>query len=423
MARRDSDDAIDPTRREFFRTVGRQTVRNTGAVIGAAAELRRAGGAAARELFDLGAAPTEAGTRGEAAAESFRSAYRLAGDALLLLDQRELPGSLSTVTCREPTEIASAFRLGVVASGPILGEIAAYAVARAVAAAGERDAGMRDNVFRAAVNTLRVARQEIRALGAALDRLQARYEQVSGNEVALDGRAVAGALREEADAIASAAQLAHATLGREGARALAGATARKDLADHPLNLLMHGDMGPLSCGMVGTGTAILKSLIESGHAVHVWVTEAGPTNEGTRVSSFQLSQMDVPHTVIPDTAVARLMSSSRVDAALLRGDTICENRDAVAPGGSLNVAVVAGHAGVPVHVVAPMYAYDSRIATGNELSADPRSPAEAAARAVATDERRPAVVASRLAPAADVVPANLVTLFVAETGPRPGGRR
>ena len=73
-------DAADPTRREFFRTFGRETVRNAGAVVGAAAELRRASEAAARELLAVdqpGAseipAPTSA-AGGESSA--FNSAYR-----------------------------------------------------------------------------------------------------------------------------------------------------------------------------------------------------------------------------------------------------------------------------------------------------------------------------------------------------------
>src|SRR5687767_2704509 len=112
MARGDEPDgATDPTRREFFRTFGRQTVRNAGAVIGAAAELRRAGGSAARELLDLGSAGARGGDLAEIppapeSVASFSSAYRLGEDSLLLLDQRDLPGRMTVLTCRAPTEVA-----------------------------------------------------------------------------------------------------------------------------------------------------------------------------------------------------------------------------------------------------------------------------------------------------------------------------
>ena len=46
------DEEHDTSRRDFFRTFGRETVRQAGAVAGAAAELRRSSMAAARVLFD-----------------------------------------------------------------------------------------------------------------------------------------------------------------------------------------------------------------------------------------------------------------------------------------------------------------------------------------------------------------------------------
>src|SRR5215210_3887828 len=108
MARRD-EPAADPTRREFFRTFGRDAVRNAGALMGAAADLRRQGGDAARDLLDLGSTRARVEittTTPELAGEpraSFNSAYRVSGGSLLILDQRELPGRVSILTCHEPS--------------------------------------------------------------------------------------------------------------------------------------------------------------------------------------------------------------------------------------------------------------------------------------------------------------------------------
>ena len=55
---------------------------------------------------------------------TYRSAYRFTGDAIVLLDQRELPGRVATLSVAEPTEVASAIRAGVISSGPVLGEVA-----------------------------------------------------------------------------------------------------------------------------------------------------------------------------------------------------------------------------------------------------------------------------------------------------------
>ena len=80
MARDDRDeDAIDPTRREFFRHFGRESIRNAGAVAGAAAEIRRAGNVAARDILDMAGPPSKvAPVEREPVVESgFSSAYRL----------------------------------------------------------------------------------------------------------------------------------------------------------------------------------------------------------------------------------------------------------------------------------------------------------------------------------------------------------
>jgi methylthioribose-1-phosphate isomerase len=414
----------DPTRREFFRTFSRETVRNAGAVASAAAEIRRASGAAARELLEIGGPGVEVRQAVTASSNepvaAFNSAYRRSDAALLILDQRELPDRVSILTCHEPSEVASAIRLGVVNAGPVTGELAAYAMALAAAASPGDLVGL-DHALRAAANTLRGARRDVHALSAAVERMEARYAELTADTDAADRRTIAAALREEADAVTTEAQLSHAGLGRAGAERISGAVGRPAAIAEPLNLLMHGDMGPLSCGMVGTGTAILQSLIDSGRNVHVWVTDAAPTTEGARIAALQLTQMDVPHTVIPDTAASWLLSNRRLDLALLRGDTVATNGETLAPIGSLNVGQLAAQAGVPVYVVAPPSSFAAPGVDPTSLLFDLRSPAESGIRKAGGGVGQPPTVENRLAPTTDLVPARLVTAFLTESGMRPMG--
>lgn len=435
MARRDEGrTAADPTRREFFRTLGRQTVRNAGAVAGAAAELRRAGGIAARELLDIGADNHPAGVdrmrpAGAELAPSFRSAYRLADEALLILDQRDLPGRTTILTCSEPSEVASAIRSGAINSGPVLGEIAAYMLVVALARAGNSTgssagsaADGRDQVFRAAANTLRGARREVHALRTAVDRMEDRFDSLTAAGTGSGGlAALTDAMRAEANAIATEAQLAHSALGRSGAELIAAAADANQgrTSTEPISLLMHGDAGPLSCGMVGTGTRILESLLGLDLKVHVWLTEVAPGMEGARISALQLTQIDVPHTVIADTAVGWLLASRRLDGALLRGDTVATNAATVTVIGGLNVARLAAGSGVPVYMIAPASAFDAQSFNGWDSTLDLRSPAEQMAGSTGDDGHgRPAVFGVHLNPTADIVPGDLVTAFLTETGPR-----
>ncbi len=438
MARRDeaAEGAQDPTRRQFFRTFGQQTVRNAGAVIGAATELRRAGGAAARELLDLGGpvqtpatverVPVDAvGPISAGQPETpFRSAYRLGDDTLLVLDQRDLPGRVTIVPCAEPTEIASAIRSRAVNGGPVLAEVAAYGLALTMARSVGREDQSRDQAFRAAANTFRGARGDVHALRLAVDRMERRYDALTADASADEPVDLAGLLRSEADAIASEAALAHAALGRAGAEVIATrvATDPTRTPGAPINLLMHGDMGPLSCGMVGTGTQLLQSLLGLGRKVHVWVTDAAPGMEGARTAALQLTQADIPHTVVADSAVGWLLSARHLDGVLLRGDTVCANGDTCGLIGSLNAAWLATSVGVPVYVVAPQTSFDAEAVDGLGLAIDLRSPAEQMAASVGSDgHSRPAVFGVRLNPTIDLVPIGLISSYLTDSGPRPGG--
>jgi methylthioribose-1-phosphate isomerase len=402
MARRQSSQEHDPSRREFFKTFSRQTIQQAGAVAGAAAELRRTSLNAARELLDMDAptateAPTASrvvGPPSEASApqETFRSAYRFTVTSVVVLDQRELPGRVITFECHEPNDVASAIRSGAITPGPVLGQVAAYGVALGAVVATERADDSRDRFVRTSADGIKSGRGEVAAVRHAVTRMMDRYNELAnGNASGTEAR---DALVAEADAIAEQATAACAEIGRAWSDLVVG---------DPINLLVHGDNGPLSCGMVGMATSGIQRLIEEGRRVHVWVTDGAPTGEGTRVAAVQLSQLDIPHTVIPDSAVGWLMASRTIDALVLRGDTVATNGDTVALLGARAVAQLAADAHVPVHVLAPETSWDRTRRDASELVLDLRSAAELGS-----------ATSARLNPPFDIVPARLVSAYVSE---------
>jgi methylthioribose-1-phosphate isomerase len=392
----------DPSRREFFRTFTRQTLENAGAVVGAANELQRSSMATAREILDapelgrgsphVGGAPGGSASAAAApptSAATFRSAYRFTGDNVVLLDQRELPARVVTFEAREPNEIAAAIRLGAVTAGPILGELAAYGVALAARIAADRSDTSREQLIRAAAGTLRGARRDVRALTVAVDRVESRYDVlVSGGATAVE---IADGLAAEANAIATEAATAHAAIARHAHELLPGLS-RLPRGDSPsaLNVLAHGDAGPLTCGLVGMATTAFRSMIDSGIDLHIWVTAATPSNEGGRVSAYQLAQLDVPHTVVPDTAVGWLLTAGPIDAVVFRGDSLALNGDVAALAGARQVAQLARDTGVPTVVLMPVVSVDD---TASDLTG---------------------LLPARGVPAADVVPSGLVDHLVTD---------
>jgi methylthioribose-1-phosphate isomerase len=384
----------DASRRQFFRVFSKQTVAGAGSVLGAVNDLRQAGATAANQLLGLTELPEELASVPVEAA--FRSPYRFTGEVLLIVDQRQLPGQGAVIECRTADSAAAAIRAGAAGSGPVLGQIAAYAMVLSATVARERPTTARRAALRTASSTLRAARYNQRALRTSIERIEA-IDAALHDEV--DATAHINALRAEAEAIATDAALDHGRLAQVGAQLVETLVDSLDNPPQVIDLLVHGDGGPISGGLVGTTFAVLNTLQSNGRRIHVWLTEAAPTMEGSRTGAWQLTANDVSHTIVADTGIAWLVANRRVDAALLRADWACANGDIAVPVGSLAVASFARAADIPVYALAPTAVLDPSCDSGAAIPTELRQPIEGR-------------VGPRVDPSADVVPADLITKLV-----------
>ncbi len=381
-------DEVDVGRRSFFRHFGRSALLTAGQMAGAAEALRRGTAAAASELLDsdpvamgspqaVSKVPDQRTTeqrmadqRTDAAA-GYRSPYRLDGDVLLLLDQRGLPERLELMPCHDGRDVARAIRLGAVRGGALLAQVAAYGVALTVQRHRQRRPSAVRGEIDADMSSLCHARPSAHALVAAMDRIRVRQRSLPHDG---DPAVLADALRREADAIASEATLDHAALAGHGAAWL------PRLDDRPLQLLLHGETGPMASGMIGTGLGIVQRLVAEGRDVHAWVTEGRPTGEGTRITTWELRHAGVPHTVLPDAAVGWLLRHQPPDAIILGAEWLAADGDAaVFAGGGAIAALAACHSAeaVPVLLCAPASAFDPATMDGSTIPDDLRTGREA----------------------------------------------
>ena len=418
-------------RRGFFRAFGREAVEAAASVVTAADAVRRGGGAAGGELFNIARGrpsfafrPEEAevpeawpagfeedlagenGARpGQADADlivGFHSPYRFLGGILYVIDQRRLPRSAVEAFCSDGADVADVMRR-FLAEGPVLGQLAAYGVALTAHAwrAGER--GSRDSAIRAAADALLAARPAPAAVGWAINRVVRRWEaarDASGDEVA-------EAIRAEADAIGSEAAIDHARLGRLGAAELPRATER------PLSVLTLGSTGAISGGTVGTALAVVQAAVAEGRSVHVSVAETRPALVGARLAAWELHNADVPYSIVPDVCVGAALAEARVDAVLVGAERIGANGDTLAVLGTYPLAVLAARHRVPLYVCAPTASVDLATTDASTLPVDIRPADEVAPL--------PGVPATLVrdappVPAVDVTPAELVSGFVTEEG-------
>lgn len=390
----------DPSRRVFFRHLGRNAVQAAGNVAGTADFIRRGSAAAAAGLLGLTgldgrsdpAAPAPAGSMTPAPAahesdtpsappasaaagvrSSFRNPYRVAGGhEVVILDQRQLP-TVTDIVCRDAREVARAIRERAIEGAPVAGQVAAYAMAMTAHAARDLPAPTRDAIVRQAARELLAARPSARPLEDAVERMLTHWTagtdrgraSPAEDGAAIDGATAAEAMRLEADAIATDAMLDHAALARSAAAALPMPV------DRPIGLLVHGSAGALAGGQVGTALGIVSLLAGEGHQVHLWVTESRPGLEGARIAAWELEHLGVPFTVVPDTAAGWLLTNEPVDAVLVGAERIARNGDVANTLGTFSLAATARAVGVPLWVCAPSATIDLAAASSSWRWAQP----------------------------------------------------
>ena len=90
-----------------------------------------------------------------------------------------------------------------------------------------------------------------------------------------------------------------------------------------------------------------------GIAVHVWVDETRPRNQGASLTAWELGQHGVPHTVIADNAGGHLMQHGKVDLGIVGTDRITAHGDVCNKIGTYLKALAAHDNGVPFYVALP----------------------------------------------------------------------
>jgi methylthioribose-1-phosphate isomerase len=401
----------DPERRAFFRLFGRQAAQTVAQVAGVASAVSQMPVNALTGLVELTApqpAPLPASRPAATPATDapYRSPYRVTDDAIHLLDQRKLPDVADEQLCRRGSDVAYYFRVGAARGGPLMAQLASYGLAFSARDLRERSPDARRAELRRVGRALIQARTGSRMLRWAVERAWALVDALPDDT---DGATVAAVLRADADARAADADLDHAAI----ARALETALPRPE--GRALEVLIHGDPGALSAGLVGPAFVALTNRIAAGGPIRAWVTESAPGMEGARLASWELATLDIDHQVLPDMAVGALFERERIDAVLVAGDWIAADGDVA---GLVGGRVVAGMAAmarggpVPVFVTAPIATFDPETPDGTEVPMEERPGREL--QTYVTGTRLPRARAWNRGN--DVVPAAWVHRIVTEMG-------
>ena len=327
-------------------------------------------------------------------------------DGVTIIDQTRLPFRNETRILRTPEEAAEAIRIMRVRGAPLIGATAAYGLALAV------NADPSDGAMALAADRLAATRPTAVNLRWALDRLLARLAP-------LPERERAGSAWDEAAALCEQDVANNKALGQHGLSLIRALAQGKP---GPINILTHCNAGWLAAVDWGTALAPVYAAHDAGLAVHVWVDETRPRNQGASLTAWELGQHGVPHTVIADNAGGHLMQQGRVDICIVGTDRTAANGDVANKIGTYLKALAAQDNGIPFYVALPGPTVDWSCASGAEIPIEERTgdevthlQGETVAGEVVTVRLTPSG-SPAANPAFDVTPARLVTGLITERG-------
>ncbi len=290
----------------------------------------------------------------------YRTIWTTAAGTVRVIDQSRLPFEFAIVDLQTVADAACAIRAMVVRGAPLIGATAAYGLALAMRADPS------DTHLDEAVHLLQDTRPTAVNLAWALNRMRRALAQTQPAERALI------ALREAAVICEDDVEQCR-LIGRHGLDLIRGLA---QSAGRTLNVLTHCNAGWLACVDWGTALSPVYMAHDAGIAVHVWVDETRPRNQGASLTAFELAAHGVPHTVIADNLGGHLMQRGRVDLVIVGSDRMTAGADVCNKVGTYLKALAAHDNGIPFYAALPVTTIDWSLETGSAIPIEERAAAE-----------------------------------------------
>jgi len=318
-------------------------------------------------------------------------------DHVRLIDQTLLPGELRYVEIRDVNTMIDAIRRLVIRGAPALGVAGAFGVV--LAAHQVRQSGA--DITQINLDALHLA--EARPTAVNLRWGVQRMMNVIGkcNEI----KEICAMAEQEAIAILEADVKSNEQMSLRGADFVAS------LVKGQVSVQTHCNAGGLACVEWGTALGVVRAIHERGMLRKVFVDETRPLLQGSRLTAFELSQMQINHTIVVDSAGPSVIAAGLVDVVLVGADRIAANGDTANKIGTYPLALAASRAGIPFIVVAPESTVDLATISGMEIQIELRDEDEVLnwnGNRVAPEN------SSAYNPAFDITPHDLITAIITD---------
>lgn len=317
-----------------------------------------------------------------------------------MIDQRQLPETLSLVAYTDHHQVAEAIREMVVRGAPAIGAAAAFGLALAAQNSHARTfSELRDDLD-AAARVLQAARPTAANLVWALNRIRKAFAENNSSLDELRATILAEAQRiADEDVVINQRMAAHgAALINDG-----------DIVLH------HCNTGSLATVDWGTALGVIRMAHESGKQVHVLVDETRPRLQGARLTAWELENNGISYEIICDNAAGHFLRTGQVNKVFVGADRVAANGDVANKIGTYMLALAAHDNDVPFYPVVPTSTVDLSLSHGDLIPIEERDPREVLYLKVGDQVVAPKGAKARN-PAFDITPNRLITAIVTENG-------
>lgn len=178
-----------------------------------------------------------------------------------------------------------------------------------------------------------------------------------------------------------------------------------------MGILTHCNAGSLATSELGTATAPMYVAHSQGVKFRVYADETRPLLQGARLTSWELQKSGIDVTLITDNMAAHIMSQGLIDLVIVGTDRVAANGDVANKIGTMGVAILAKHFGIPFYVACPSSTIDHDMPEGSGIPIEEREDHEV----TEFGARRTAPEGIKVRnPAFDVTPNELVAGLITE---------
>jgi methylthioribose-1-phosphate isomerase len=323
------------------------------------------------------------------------------GDAIVMVDQRKLPGQEIYIRCRTAQEVARAIRTMVIRGAPAIGVSAAMGIALGMRRSTAKGTKQFAVEFQKICDMMASTRPTAVNLFWAIDRMKKVFAEAA--QAGQSTAEIAERLEREARAIHDEDVASCRTMGAFGA----------EVVPDGARVLTHCNAGALATAGYGSALGVIRAAVEKGKRIAVFADETRPFLQGARLTAWELVRDGIETTVITESMAGPLMRAGEIDIVVVGADRIAANGDTANKIGTYSVAVLAKENGVPFYVAAPLSTIDLETPTGDRIPIEERPAREVTHVFAAQITPEGAGIRN---PAFDVTPARYISAIITEKG-------